>query len=91
MGNIVDKIRLDGKTVIITGGHSGIGRGISEALSQAGANIVIAGRREELGKKAANEIAEANGVKAIFIKTDITNNSDIQNCVDETVKEFGVY
>jgi len=81
MGSIVDKLMITGKTAIVTGGHSGIGKGICEALSQAGANIVIAGRREELGQRVANEISNANNVKAIYVKTDITNAQDIQNAV----------
>ena len=89
MNNIVDKIKITGKTAIVTGGHSGIGRGISEALCQAGANLVIAGRREELGQQVADEISKSCNVKAIFVKTDITVMADIQNLVDVTVKTFG--
>jgi len=89
MSRITEKIMLTGKTAIVTGGHSGIGKGISEALTQAGANLVIAGRREELGKKVAQEVSDANGVKAIFVKTDITSTGDIQNVVDTTVSTFG--
>ena len=89
MKHIVDKLMLTGKTAIVTGGHSGIGRGIAEALSQAGANLVIAGRRTERGTKVAAEIAEANKVKAIFVTMDITSAADIQNAVDKTVETFG--
>ena len=89
MKHIVDKIMLTGKTAIVTGGHSGIGRGVSEALTQAGANLVIAGRREELGQKVAREITYTNGVRTMFIKTDITKHYDIQRVADITAKAFG--
>jgi NAD(P)-dependent dehydrogenase (short-subunit alcohol dehydrogenase family) len=87
--SIVDKIRMDGKTAIVTGGHSGIGRGIVEALTQAGANIVIAGRREELGRKVCEEVSADNGVRALFVKTDVTKDEDRKNVVARTISEFG--
>jgi len=89
MKHIVDKLMLTGKTAMVTGGHSGIGRGISEALSQAGANLAIVGRREKLGLQVADEIAKTNQVKAMFIPMDITSGDDIQNAVNKTVEAFG--
>jgi NAD(P)-dependent dehydrogenase (short-subunit alcohol dehydrogenase family) len=80
---------MDGKTVIVTGGHSGIGRGIVEAYAQAGANVVIAGRREELGGKAAEEVSRSNGVRAVFVKTDVTKDEDRRNVTAKTISEFG--
>jgi NAD(P)-dependent dehydrogenase (short-subunit alcohol dehydrogenase family) len=89
MKSIIEKLSLEGKVAIVTGGHSGIGRGIVEALSQAGANIVIVGRRTELGVKAAQEIKETNGVEAIFITADITKPDDIQEIVSKTMRTYG--
>lgn len=89
MDSIVKKIMLTEKTAIVTGGHSGIGRGITEALSQAGANIVICGRRKELGEQVAKEISESNHVRALFVETDITKDDDIQRAVNRTLAEFG--
>lgn len=89
MKSIVDKIFITDRVAIVTGGHSGIGRGIVEALSQAGAKIVIAGRRKELGNQVASEIMNSNGVEAIFIEADITKHDDIQNLVEQTMTRFG--
>lgn len=89
MTSIVDKISLRNKVAIVTGGHSGIGRGIVEAFSQAGANIIIAGRREELGNKVAEEVALANGVQSIFVTADITKPEGIEKIVSTTMNTFG--
>jgi 3-oxoacyl-[acyl-carrier protein] reductase len=86
MREIVGKIKLTGKTAIVTGGHSGIGRGIVEAFAQAGAaNIVIAGRREELGRRVSDEVSAEHGVNCVFIKTDVTADGDRRRLADETV------
>ena len=91
MREIVEKIKLTGKTAIVTGGHSGIGRGIVEAFAQAGAkNIIIAGRREELGKKVASEVsAKHPGVNCVFFRSDICAANDRQALVDYTKSNFG--
>ena len=91
MREIVSKIRLSGKTAIVTGGHSGIGRGIVEAFAQADAkNIVIAGRREELGKKVAAEVSgKYGGVNCVFYRTDLCIDKDRQALVDYTRANFG--
>ena len=89
MKSIVDKLKMNGKTSIVTGGHSGIGRGIVEALAQAGSDIVIAGRREELGRKVSGEVAAEHGVRTMFVKTDVTVDADRVNLADRVVREFG--
>jgi NAD(P)-dependent dehydrogenase (short-subunit alcohol dehydrogenase family) len=89
MTSIVDKLSLKNKVAIVTGGHSGIGRGIVEAMSQAGADIVIAGRREELGNEVAKEVASVNGVRAIFVTADVTKPEGIEKIVSTTVNTFG--
>jgi NAD(P)-dependent dehydrogenase (short-subunit alcohol dehydrogenase family) len=90
MREIVNKIKLTGKTAIVTGGHSGIGRGIIEAFAQAGIeNAVIAGRREELGQAVAKEVSEAHGVNCVFFQADVTSYADRQALVDFTVQNYG--
>jgi NAD(P)-dependent dehydrogenase (short-subunit alcohol dehydrogenase family) len=91
MREILSNIKLTGKTAIVTGGHSGIGRGITEAFAQAEAKtIVIAGRREELGKRAAAEVsAEHPGVTCVFFRGDVTVEQDRQALTDFTRQNFG--
>lgn len=90
MKPIVEKIYLDSKTAIVTGGHTGIGRGIVEAFAQARCtNIVIAGRRAELGRKVAAEVSEAHGVHCTFYQADITNPEERQALAEDTAKSFG--
>ena len=89
MDRIVEKIRLDGKVAVITGGHSGIGRGITEAFSQAGAKVVMVGRRKALGEAVAREVAAEHGNEVRFVQADITKPEDRERLVDAVVSAFG--
>ena len=80
---------LTGKVAIVTGGATGIGRGIAEGLADAGAGIVIAARRLEKCKEACEEITERTGVKTLAHGCDVTSKQDIQALVDDVIKEFG--
>ncbi len=80
---------LTGKVAIVTGGATGIGRGIAEGLADAGANIVIAARRIEKCRAACEEIADRTGVKALPLRCDLTRSQDIQALVDGVIRDFG--
>jgi NAD(P)-dependent dehydrogenase (short-subunit alcohol dehydrogenase family) len=76
------------QVVLITGALTGIGRATALAFAASGANVVVAGRREEDGKKLEKELREL-GAEAQFVKTDVRHELEIQSLVDETVKRFG--
>jgi 2-hydroxycyclohexanecarboxyl-CoA dehydrogenase len=82
------ELGLAGKTVIVTGGGSNIGRGITLAFAKEKCNVVIADIDEEQGKKVAKE-ASALGGKAIGIKTDITNWESVEAMVKKAIEQFG--
>jgi 2-hydroxycyclohexanecarboxyl-CoA dehydrogenase len=79
---------LAGKTVIVTGGGSNIGRGITLGFAAEGANVAILELDPAQGEKVAAE-ARALGGKVIVIKTDVTDFNQVQQAIDNTVKEFG--
>ena len=70
-------MRLDGKTAVITGAASGIGRATAEAFARAGARIVLGDINEEGGEAVAGAIAVQGG-KAQFIRVDVTDPGSIE-------------
>jgi 2-hydroxycyclohexanecarboxyl-CoA dehydrogenase len=79
---------LRGKTVIVTGGGSNIGRAIALAFAREGADVVIAEIDEKQGQKVAAE-AKAQGGSVIAIETDVTDNESVQAMVAKTLDLFG--
>ena len=79
---------LKGKTVIITGGASNIGRGIVLCFAREGANIVIVDLDEKQANKVAEEI-EYRGSKVRVVKTDVTDYEAVEAMVKKIVGEFG--
>ena len=75
---------IKGKSVIITGGNKGIGKGCAQVFCQAGANVVICGRDQEAGDTVAAELVAA-GYVCLFVKCDVSIEKDIINLVDTTV------
>ena len=79
---------FENKTVLITGGNSGIGKAAVLAFAKEGANVVISGRRVAEGEKLAKEITSGGG-SALFVRTDVAREDDIVALVEKTVGTFG--
>ena len=76
------------KVAVVTGGNSGIGRASALALAERGAAVVIGARRQEQGEAVAEEIRSRGG-QALFVKTDVTEQAQVDALVDAAVSEFG--
>ena len=79
---------LDGKTALVTGGGSGIGRATSLAYAKDGARVVVADVNVEGGEETVQMIKEAGG-EAILVHADVSKPEDTQAMVDQAVEAFG--
>jgi NAD(P)-dependent dehydrogenase (short-subunit alcohol dehydrogenase family) len=88
MLSILDRFRLDGRCAIVTGASSGVGIAFAQALAEAGANVVLGGRRAEKLAE-TRELVEGLGRRAISVRTDVTRPEDCQALVDASFDAFG--
>ncbi len=86
--SVLDRFRLDGRTAVVTGASSGLGVAFAVALAQAGADVVLAGRREQRLLETA-ALVEAEGRRALPVVTDVTDPASCRALVDTTVRELG--
>lgn len=82
------KLDLNGRTAVVLGGTSGIGRAIAHGLAEAGADVVCSSRRMEQVEAAAIEI-EAKGKRTIRVTSDVADRASIEGLLRESVSVFG--
>lgn len=79
---------LQGRTAVVVGGTSGIGRAIGHGLAEAGADVVPTGRRSEMVDEAATEI-ESLGRRSLRVCCDVNDRPSLQGVLDAVLKQFG--
>ena len=80
-----DVFRLDGQLALVTGGGTGLGLGICQALTQAGARVVMTGRRQDVLRDACQQLGSAAG----YLQHDVTDLSTIPGLVQRIEEELG--
>lgn len=81
-------LELTGKTAVVVGGTSGIGRAIALGLAEAGADVVPTSRRREQVEVAASEIEE-RGRRSVRVVSDVSDSTSLQNVLETCIDAFG--
>lgn len=85
---ILERFRLNGKTALVTGAASGIGRAFAYALGEAGATIAIVDKNLTASQVVAQELA-AKGIDASVITADVTQSNQVEQMVAEVLQRWG--
>jgi NAD(P)-dependent dehydrogenase (short-subunit alcohol dehydrogenase family) len=80
--------QLAERVVLVTGGNAGIGRATAIQFAKEGAKVVVTGRRQKEGHEVVAEIRDAGG-EAIFVRTDVSQESDVEAMIEQTLSTFG--
>ena len=80
--------RFDGKSIVITGATSGIGRAAALQFAAEGGKVAFCGRRSELGAEVEREIKQAGG-QAFYIKADVLVEQEVKAFIERAVEAFG--
>lgn len=80
---------LQGKTIVITGGGTGLGKAMGTYFLKLGANLVITSRKADVLQKTAEEMEKETGGKVLAVSCDVRDYEQVENVLAETIKTFG--
>ncbi|NLI54917.1 MAG: SDR family oxidoreductase [Clostridiales bacterium] len=87
--NIIDRMRLDGKAALVTGGARGIGQSVATAFAEAGADVAIVDVDFETAQKTAGELIHKTGRNCIALSCDVTKPDQVNNMISDVVSAYG--
>jgi len=87
--NVLDSFKLTGKIALVTGGARGLGRTITLALAEAGADVAIAGRTKASLEQTASELAAETGRRVLPFAADVTKLDDVTRLAAEVTSAMG--
>ncbi|MGN8056877.1 SDR family oxidoreductase [Pedobacter sp. 22163] len=80
---------LKGKTIVITGGGTGLGKAMGVYFLKLGANLVITSRKQDVLQKTADEMEEKTGGKVLAVACDVREVAQVENVLAKTLERFG--
>jgi NAD(P)-dependent dehydrogenase (short-subunit alcohol dehydrogenase family) len=87
--SILDKFRLDGRVALVTGGNRGLGKQMSTALAEAGAQVALTSRKLEDAQTVAAQIQAATGQTCRGYGVEITNSEQVEGLAKQVLADFG--
>jgi NAD(P)-dependent dehydrogenase (short-subunit alcohol dehydrogenase family) len=87
--HVRELFELGGRVAIVTGGGSGIGRQLAQALAELGADVVLCARKAERCEQAAAELRDELGVRALGLRCDVRDPGEVAELVRRTRDELG--
>ena len=82
---------LKDKTIIVTGGGTGLGRSLVKTFLQLGAKVAITSRKEDILQKAAEELAKETKGEVIAVKCDVRNYEEVEAMMKTVIEKFGSF
>lgn len=82
---------LKGKTIIVTGGGTGLGRSMSRYFLQLGAQVVITSRKLDVLERTARDLESEVGGKVLAVACDIRKYEEVENLLTQTIRTFGAF
>jgi len=80
---------LKGKTIVITGGGTGLGKAMGVYFLKLGANLVITSRKQDVLQKTADEMEEKTGGKVLAVACDVREIEQVENVLAKALERFG--
>src|ERR1700735_5678063 len=89
VGGMLKEDALKGKTIVITGGGTGLGKAMGTYFLQLGANLVISSRKLEVLQKTASEMEAQTGGKVLAVACDVRKYEEVEKMLRSAIETFG--
>ena len=88
-GSVRSLFDLDGRVAVVTGGHGDLAGSISDALAELGCAVVLGARRVEACEAVAHRLQRDHGVRTMAVRTDVSNEDDVESLIARAVDTLG--